>query len=232
MDEYISKVLVLKDALAATGEKLKESEIILITLGGLGEEFESFVTALTARYDPSLIFSELGELLMDHDMRLEKSRTSISRLVNVATKSDSKSIPKSDIKCQICRRKGHGAIDCYNRLNTTRFPTSHGRTLSPHDPNGNTQGSVNTVMLSSDAMTMWYPDSGDTSHIMASQENIQYPRAYKGNDQIFTVDGSPLLISQSGRSCFKTKSINFVMQDLLLVPSATRNLLSMNRFLY
>lgn len=79
MDEYTVKVSVLKDALVATGKTLKESEIILITrftLGGLGEEFESFVTSITSRYDPQLTFSELGELLMDQEMRIEKSRTS------------------------------------------------------------------------------------------------------------------------------------------------------------
>lgn len=47
MDEYIAKISILKNALASTGEGLKDSEIILITLGGLGNEFESFVTAIT-----------------------------------------------------------------------------------------------------------------------------------------------------------------------------------------
>lgn len=39
MEDFITRVAVLKDALAATGEKLKESKIILITLGVLGEEY-------------------------------------------------------------------------------------------------------------------------------------------------------------------------------------------------
>lgn len=49
MEDFITKVSILKDALAATGEGLKESEIILITLGALGDEYESFVTSITTR---------------------------------------------------------------------------------------------------------------------------------------------------------------------------------------
>lgn len=41
MKEFITKVVVLKYALAATNEKLKESEIILITLVVLGEEYRN-----------------------------------------------------------------------------------------------------------------------------------------------------------------------------------------------
>lgn len=47
MADYILKILVLKDALVATKEKLKESEVILIVLGGLSDEYEAFVTSLT-----------------------------------------------------------------------------------------------------------------------------------------------------------------------------------------
>lgn len=88
MDEYISKVSILKDALAVTSEKLKESEVILITLGGLNEEYESFVIAITTRYDPNLTFSELGELLISHEMRITNSRSSsIALVVNIAAKT-------------------------------------------------------------------------------------------------------------------------------------------------
>lgn len=128
MDEYISKVAILKDALAATGQKLKETEIVLITLGGLGEDYESFVTANTTRFDPKLTLSGLDELLMVHEMQVEKSRSSILLVANIVVNSSALS-PKSDVKCQICARKGHNFKDCYNRLNLTRFPTTlNGRT--------------------------------------------------------------------------------------------------------
>lgn len=36
MSDYLKKISITKDKLAAAGEKLQESQIILITLGGLG----------------------------------------------------------------------------------------------------------------------------------------------------------------------------------------------------
>lgn len=62
MEDFITKISILKDALSSTGESLKESEIILIALGALGEEYESFVTSITARFDPAMTFSGLCKL--------------------------------------------------------------------------------------------------------------------------------------------------------------------------
>lgn len=59
---------VLKDALVAIGESLKESEVILITFGALGEEYKSFVTSITIRYDPAMTFASLCKLHMDKEM--------------------------------------------------------------------------------------------------------------------------------------------------------------------
>lgn len=69
MEDFIIKISVLKDALAATGECLKDSEIILITLGALGEGYESFITSVRTRFDPEMTFASLCELLMDQDLR-------------------------------------------------------------------------------------------------------------------------------------------------------------------
>lgn len=40
MEDCITRISVIKDALASTRETLKESEVILIALGALGDEYE------------------------------------------------------------------------------------------------------------------------------------------------------------------------------------------------
>lgn len=90
MKEYIVKIEILRDALPATSEKLKESEVILSTLQGLNDDYEAFVISVTTCWDPNLTFSELGELLMDQKLRIA-SRNSVSQTesgeLNVATKT-------------------------------------------------------------------------------------------------------------------------------------------------
>lgn len=67
MEEFMTKISVLKGALAATDKQLKEFEVILITLGALNEGYDSFVTSVTTRFDPGMTFASLCELLMDQE---------------------------------------------------------------------------------------------------------------------------------------------------------------------
>lgn len=132
MEDFITTILIIKDELATIGETLKESEVILITLGALNDDYESFVTSITTRFDHSMTFSSLCELLMDHEMRLRWKVNPLSStgFVNAVVKGES----RSDFKCQIFLRKGHSALNCHNRINLTCFPPSHGRELSATGP--------------------------------------------------------------------------------------------------
>lgn len=188
IEEYITKIVILRDALAATREKLKESEVILSTLQGMSDKYEAFVTSVTTRWDPNLTFSKLGELLMDQELRIA-SRNSAAQIeleeLNIVIaktdrdKPDAKTNAGSryDLRCQICSRKGHeGNRLLQSHKSITLFLPNHSRTLSPSDPNGGRSGSVNTIRFSSsDAMIMWYPDSGAASHVTNSGEKIQHP---------------------------------------------------------
>lgn len=53
---YIAKENRMNDTLATAGEIVSEGEVILTILGGLGMEYEVFVTLVTTRLDPSMTF--------------------------------------------------------------------------------------------------------------------------------------------------------------------------------
>lgn len=74
----------------ATVERLKDSEIILIKLGRLSGEYESFVTSITTRFDYSMMFPSLCELLMDHDMMVPKGCFPNPGVINAVSKTDPK----------------------------------------------------------------------------------------------------------------------------------------------
>lgn len=199
MEEFLAKISILKDVLAATGERLKDSEIILDTLGALGNGYESFVTSVTTHFDPEMTFASLCELLMDHEIRSQQNQSIFNQpSVNIAIKDSPKlgedNLSKSELKYQICSRKSHSTVNCYNRLNLTKYPPSHTRELSSFGPtvaNRQTTHSLNLMM-------MWYPDSGASSHITATSGNVQQPRAFSSNDCVLITDGSPLAISSCG----------------------------------
>lgn len=78
-------------------------------------------------------------------------------------------------------------------------------------------------------MTLWYPDSGANSHITSSLDHIQHPCAFHGKCYILAADDSPMQIYQSSLSNVQWSS-SFVLKDLFFVPTATKNLLSINPF--
>lgn len=80
IEDFITKISVLKDTLTATGERLKESDIILITLGAVGDGYNSFVTSVTTRFDQEMTFTSLCELLMDQDLRTHKNQSTLNAL--------------------------------------------------------------------------------------------------------------------------------------------------------
>lgn len=141
-------------------------------------------------------------------------------------------MPKVEVKCQICRRKAHSALNCYNRLNVTRFPPTHNHELSTFSPNGSNRTYANSVnLVTTGEALIWYPNSRATSHIIAFIDNVQHPRPFSGNHCILTADGSPLTITKVGQSIASNSSNrSFLLRDLLHVPSSTRNLLSVHRF--
>lgn len=74
MAEYLKKVSIVKDAIVVAGERLKESQIILITLDGLGIGYKSFVTSITTQFDHNMTFAMLQHLLMDYDLAVSAAK--------------------------------------------------------------------------------------------------------------------------------------------------------------
>lgn len=65
MFDYLKRDCVAKDKLTTTSKKLKDSQVILITLGGLGPGYQLFVISITTHFDHTRISLNL-HLLMDH----------------------------------------------------------------------------------------------------------------------------------------------------------------------
>lgn len=190
--QYIKHVSIAKDKLASAGEKPRDSQIILIALGGLGSEYKPFVTSITIRFDHSITFTQFQQLLMDHDLQEEQTNYIEANAVSKTEKFDERNTNIKSHPCQICSRKEHGAINCYNRVNFTRFPLTHNRKLIPIGIGNTSSPSVNTV-------TIWYPDSGATTHITSNGKILNSSKKYKGSEKVIATNRELMVIPYSGK---------------------------------
>lgn len=69
-------------------------------------------------------------------------------------------------------KKGHETINYFNRIDFSKYPTTHGRELSPTGPSRMKNASANPVSFGN-AMTVSYPDSSATSYVTHSGNNIE-----------------------------------------------------------
>ncbi|XP_050152643.1 uncharacterized protein LOC126627234 [Malus sylvestris] len=88
------------------------------------------------------------------------------------------------LRCQICRRNGHSAIDCYNRMNSSyegRVPSARLTALAAQ--------STRVPQSASHAPTTWLLDSGANTHITNDPGQLTNAQEYTGIDQVGGVNG-------------------------------------------
>lgn len=78
--------------------------------------------------------------------------------------------------------------------------------------------------------TNWYFDSGATYNITNELEKLSTHDRYTGHDQVQAANGKGMRISHIGNSVFHTPKRIFSIPNVLHVPSASKNLLSVHSF--
>jgi hypothetical protein len=77
--------------------------------------------------------------------------------------------------------------------------------------------------------TNWYADSGATDHITSDLDKLSIRDKYGGNDQVHTASGSGMKIQHIGSTTLHTPSHDLVLNNILHVPTANKNLVSVHR---
>lgn len=169
-------------------------------------------------------------MIRDHEWcLLEAGKGTISLFsINLAVASqdrDKDRKKEGKLFCHICNKKNHSALNCYNRFNGSKFPPQHSRRM-------NVVPTLVHLAASStlEHITMWYPDSGATNHITANAYHIQTAHAFGGKFLINTAVGSLMEIVKYGNSKVFGNSRQYALNDILLVPSSTKNLLYVQCF--
>jgi histone deacetylase 1/2 len=123
--------------------------------------------------------------------------------------------PYQDIMCQICKKDGHPATECWWRYGDDD-DDSHGDEKGAH-------------MASYGVDTNWYIDTGATDHITSELSKLSTHEHYKGHDQVHNASGQGMAIKHIGHSVLHTPHNSIHLRNILHVPSASKNLLSAHK---
>jgi hypothetical protein len=199
-------------------DNLNDFESVSFLLKGLGSDYDLFVTSVTTRVDP-LSIDELYGHLLAHEMRLEQ-QISFAGSHGPGSYFPSDASSASRPTCQICGKFGHIAARCCHRQDTSF--TDQQQPPSPHAYYST------PVML---AEKVWYLDTGATHHITNDlQHLILTHEDYHRQDEIWVGNGTSLPVSHIGSASLNLSRCQFILKQLLRVPSICKNLLSVKQF--
>jgi histone deacetylase 1/2 len=74
----------------------------------------------------------------------------------------------------------------------------------------------------------WYTDTDATDHITGELNKLAIHDVYHGNNQIKTASGAGMNISHIGHATISTPSRNLHLKNVLHVPNACKNLVSVH----
>ncbi|KAF5447219.1 hypothetical protein F2P56_032787, partial [Juglans regia] len=131
------------------------------------------------------------------------------------------SASRSRSPCQICKRGGHQALDCFNRMNYS-FQGRH-----PPTDLVATVAEANTTYLN---QHQWYADSGANVHVTSDLANLATSQPYEGDDFVGVGNGTGLTISRTGTASIQTLSSTLTLSNVAYCPHASAHLLSINKF--
>jgi histone deacetylase 1/2 len=251
--EYFAKIKSLADEMAAAGRRLEDEEIISYLLNGLDADYDSVATPVANRVEPISV-SELFTQLVAHEQRLDLRNGGSSSTANMAAKggrnggnggnnssrgggghcgggrnnggrgnrdgfgrgSGSRSNFQAGLFCQVCGKEGHLAFRYFKRFD--------------RDFTGPPQKSASSATTQSYGVdTNWYMDTGATDHITSELEKLTSHDKYHGGDQVHTPSGLGMEIQHIGHGVLRSPFNDLHLKNVLHVPSANKDLLSVNR---
>ena len=119
------------------------------------------------------------------------------------------------------------------RPQSSQFPQQFGA-QRPQTPQALfTSNPTESVSSNGGYNSIWYPDSGATHHVTPDAGNLMDAVSLSGSDQVHVGNGQGLPITSAGSLKFTSPfqpNISFKLNNLLLVPSITKNLVSVSQF--
>ncbi|PKU80787.1 Retrovirus-related Pol polyprotein from transposon TNT 1-94 [Dendrobium catenatum] len=240
MTQYLSEIKSLVDQITAAGSTVDDEDVVLYILQGLPNSYQSFKTSIRTMLHPvsldslySLLISE--EIHVSSDVAKEtalqeskmafytyrggRGRRSRGRQQSSGNEHPPRPNENTQVSCQICLKRGHSAPNCWHRLNTQYIPST------------SSQSKKALLTTNDNASSSWFLDSGASSHLSNSLENLNIANPYHGHESVTVGDGRSVNISHSGDGLLPTPSRKLVLSQIFHSPSFQFNLISISQLI-
>lgn len=124
--------------------------------------------------------------------------------------------------CQICKRFGHEALDCFHRMDYSYQGHHPPAQLSAMAANYNTGNNA------SDS-SVWLADSGCNAHVAHDASLLTSADPCTSDSQIAVGDGQGISIQHTGKGLLPTPNFTFQLPSIFHAPSMAANLLSVHK---
>lgn len=136
-------------------------------------------------------------------------------------------VPDKHPSCQICLRRGHTALDCFNRMNYN-FQGCH----PPHQLAAMVASQNNAFLsIANSSSPIWLTDSVCNTRIAKDLHYLSLASKYNGEEQVGIGSGQSLPISHTGCGTFETYSYSsFSLDNNCLIPFHSNQLSIQDKF--
>ena len=227
LTKYAARATDLQTQLRAAGEDVKDQEVALQFLAGLPPAYGMISTVLTTS-DAALKIGEMLPKLLQVEQMTQPESSSEAALYAKPRGGNShgnggRQQPREERTCFYCGKTGHLKRDCKKKKRDEAAGSNH----KQHSSNQHGAIALTASTSGSGRQAMrWVLDTGASRHITAEKSILMNARPLDEDITITFGNGGTGKAIATGEVMLHTADAAFHLQDVLLIPEATENLIS------
>jgi len=233
---YAARAKDIQAHLTTAGDEVKDQEVAIQFLAGLPPAYGMISTVLTSM-DKELKIDEMLPKLLQVEQTAQPEHSSEAALFakplgGYNNGNGSKQLHKGDRQCYYCGKKGHLKFECKKKKRDEASSGKFGQHRHTAPPRQFSQyGAIaltaNTAApTSGDHATRWVLDTGASRHITPDKSILLNMRPVSEDITITFGNGGTGKATAMGEVLLRTSDAPFYLTDVLFIPEATENLIS------
>ncbi len=237
MARFVGRAQQLSADLQASGAEVRELELVQAILAGLPKEYETLVQMIVdfANEGDMTVLKVMPKLL-NAEQRFARDKeehvTALAANQRAYKRGNGQRQVRMDNKetreCHYCHKAGHIKKNCWKYQQEVL-----GRKAGPRSTERGSiafAASIFTAVTSEELQDVWVVDSGASSHLTSRRELLQdYKKMACATSFVVFGDGVKKAVAGTGTAVIETKDGTVTLKNVLHVPGACANLLSIGK---